>query len=93
MGTDVNGLPSPEERAGDGRYHIPGLLTTAPPTILKKVLEVCSTLAETIKQSNVLLVCPIALTLHTLKIGSRKTLKTNWLTVKNNTRGCWGGGQ
>jgi hypothetical protein len=59
MGTDVNGLPSPEERAGDGRYHIPGSLTTAPPTILKKVLEVCSTLAETIKQSNVLLVCPI----------------------------------
>jgi hypothetical protein len=59
MGTDVNGLPSPAERAGDGRYHILGSLTTAPPTILKKVLEVCNTLAEKVKQSNVLLVCPI----------------------------------
>ncbi len=59
MGTDVSGLPSPAERAGDGRYHIPGSLTTAPPTILKKVLEVCNTLAEKVKQSNVVLVCPI----------------------------------
>jgi hypothetical protein len=53
MGTDVSGLPSPAVRAGDGRYHIPGSLTTAPPTILKKVLEVCNTLVEKIKQSNV----------------------------------------
>jgi hypothetical protein len=29
MGTDVNGLPSPAERADDGRYHIPGSLTMA----------------------------------------------------------------
>jgi hypothetical protein len=97
MGTDVDGLPLPAERAGDSRYHIPGSLTTAPPTILKKVLEVCSTLAEPIKQSNVVLVCPIPLYVmgscctDPAHIENRKskTLKTNWLTVKNNTRGWW----
>jgi hypothetical protein len=59
MGTDASGLPSPAFKAGDGRYHVPGSLTTAPPTILKKVLEICSTLAEKINQSNVVLTCPI----------------------------------
>ncbi len=58
MGTDVNGLPLPVERAGDGRYHIPGSLTTAPPTILKKVLEICNILVDPIKQTIVVLVCP-----------------------------------
>jgi hypothetical protein len=59
MGTDASGLPSPAVKAGDGRYHVPGSLTTAPPTILKKVLEICNTLAEKINHSNVVLTCPI----------------------------------
>ncbi len=61
MGTDVNGLPSPAERPGDVRYHIPGSLPTAPTTILKKVLEYCNILVEPIKQTNVVLICPIPL--------------------------------
>ncbi len=36
MGTDMDGLPTPAIRSGDGKYHILGSLTTAPPTVLKK---------------------------------------------------------
>jgi hypothetical protein len=43
MGTDMDGLPTPAVRSGDGKYHILGLLTTAPPTVLKKNLgALCS---------------------------------------------------
>jgi hypothetical protein len=37
MGTDDDGLPTPASRAGDGRYHIIGSLTTSPPTALKRL--------------------------------------------------------
>jgi hypothetical protein len=59
MGTDEDGLPSPAFRSGDGTYHIPGSLTTAPPTTIKKALEHCATLAELLKKTRVLLICPI----------------------------------
>ncbi len=60
MGSDSDGLPTPAIRAGDGRYHIVGALTTAPPTALKKTLELCTPLAEAAKETRVILVCPIS---------------------------------
>jgi hypothetical protein len=59
MGSDSEGIPTPAVRAGDGRYHIVGALTTAPPTALKKTLELCNPLAEAVKETKVVLVCPI----------------------------------
>jgi hypothetical protein len=59
MGTDRDGLPAPAYRADDGRYHVVGTLTTAPPTTLKKYLENCEELAGLLKDTKVLLVCPI----------------------------------
>jgi hypothetical protein len=59
MGSDLEGLPTPAVRAGDGRYHIMGALTTAPPTALKKALEICNPLAQAVKENKVVLVCPI----------------------------------
>jgi hypothetical protein len=59
MGTDEDGLPSPAFRSGDGTYHIPGSLTTAPPTTIKKALEHCAALAGMLKKTRVLLICPI----------------------------------
>ncbi len=59
MGTDVDGLPTPAIRSGDGKYHIQGSLTTAPPTVLKKALELCVPLANAAKGAKVVLVCPI----------------------------------
>jgi hypothetical protein len=59
MGSDMEGIPTPAVRAGDGRYHIMGALTTAPPTALKKALELCNPLAQTVKENKVVLVCPI----------------------------------
>jgi hypothetical protein len=59
MGTDMDGLPTPAIKSGDGRYHILGSLTTAPPTVLKKTLELCVPLANAAKGAKVVLVCPI----------------------------------
>jgi hypothetical protein len=59
MGTDMDGLPTPAVRSGDGKYHILGSLTTAPPTVLKKTLELCVPLAAAAKGARVVLVCPI----------------------------------
>jgi hypothetical protein len=59
MGSDMDGIPTPAVRAGDGRYHIVGALTTAPPTALKKALEQCNPLAQIVKENKVFLVCPI----------------------------------
>ncbi len=59
MGSDSEGIPTPAVRAGDGRYHIVGALTTAPPTALKKTLELCNPLAEAVMETKVVLVCPI----------------------------------
>ncbi len=59
MGTDVDGLPTPAIKSGDGKYHILGSLTTAPPTVLKKTLELCVPLANAAKGARVVLVCPI----------------------------------
>jgi hypothetical protein len=42
MGTDDEGLSLPAFRAGDGSYHVAGTLTTAPPTTLKKTLDLKS---------------------------------------------------
>ncbi len=39
MGTNEESLPSPAFKAGDGSCLIPGSLTTATPTTLKKILE------------------------------------------------------
>jgi hypothetical protein len=58
MGTDKDGLPTPSIKGGDGKYHVPGVLTTAPPTTLKKNLEGCNAIAEIIKMANVILMCP-----------------------------------
>jgi hypothetical protein len=58
MGSDSDGLPTPAVRAGDGRY-IVGALTTAPPTALKKTLDLCTPLAEAVRETRVVLVCPI----------------------------------
>jgi hypothetical protein len=59
MGTDSDGLSAPAYRANDGRYHVVGTLTTAPPTTLKKYLENCEELACLLKDTKVLLACPI----------------------------------
>jgi hypothetical protein len=59
MGSDTDGLPTPAIRAGDGRYHIVGALTTAPPTALKKALEACMPLADAAKGNRVIFVHPI----------------------------------
>jgi hypothetical protein len=58
MGTDGDGLPVPAYRADDGRFHVVGTLTTAPPTTLKKYLENCEELVCLLKDTKVLLVCP-----------------------------------
>jgi hypothetical protein len=58
MGTDGDGLPAPAYRADDGRFHVVGTLTTAPPTTLKKYLENCEELVCLLKDTKVLLVCP-----------------------------------
>jgi hypothetical protein len=57
MGTDKDGLPTASIKGGDGKYHVPGVLTTAPPTTLKKNLEGCNAIAEIIKMANVILMC------------------------------------
>ncbi len=59
MGTDGDGLPTPSIREGDGSYHILGSLTTAPPTNLRKALEACSPIIESIGSASVLMVVPI----------------------------------
>ncbi len=59
MGTDKDGLPTPSIRGGDGRYHVTGTLTTAPPTTLKKNLECCNLIADNIRMANVILICPV----------------------------------
>jgi hypothetical protein len=51
MGMDVDALPSAAERAGEGRYHIPGSLTAALRKICKKTLESCNILADVIKKN------------------------------------------
>ncbi len=61
MGTDKDGLPTPSVKGGDGKYHVPGMLTTAPPTTLKKNLEGCNAIADSIKMANVILICPAPL--------------------------------
>ncbi len=64
MGTDKDGLPTPSIRGGDGKYHVPGVLTTAPPTTLKKNLEACNAIADRIKIANVILICPTPRYVH-----------------------------
>jgi hypothetical protein len=59
MGTDKDGLPTPSIKGGDGKYHVLGMLTTAPPTTLKKNFEGCNAIAENIKKANVILICPM----------------------------------
>jgi hypothetical protein len=59
MGSDSDGIPTPAVRAGDGRFHIVGALTTAPPTALKRALEQCNPLAQVLKGNRIVLVCPI----------------------------------
>jgi hypothetical protein len=58
MGTDEEGLPLPAFRAGYGSYHVAGSLTTAPPTTLKKTLDLCSQIGKKMASSRVILVCP-----------------------------------
>jgi hypothetical protein len=59
MGSETDGLPTPAVRSGDDRYHILGTLTTAPPTALKKSLEVFAPLADAARGARVVLVCHI----------------------------------
>ncbi len=58
MGTDGDGLPLPSYREGDCSYHVAGTLTTAPPTTLKKTLDICSELGKKLLETRVILVCP-----------------------------------
>jgi hypothetical protein len=58
MGTDDEGLPLPAFRASDGSHHVAGTLTTAPPTTLKKTLDLCSAFAKKLTNTKVVLVCP-----------------------------------
>jgi hypothetical protein len=58
MGTNEDGLPLPAFRADDGSYHVIGTLTTAPPTTIKKTLDMCTQLGKKIDKSRVILVCP-----------------------------------
>ncbi len=59
METDDDGLPSPAFRAGNDRYHISGLLTTAPPTSIKKHLGCCAGMIDLLAASKMMLICPI----------------------------------
>jgi hypothetical protein len=45
-GTDEDGLPSPSFSDGDGKYHIPGSLTTAPSAAVKKLLANSNEIAK-----------------------------------------------
>jgi hypothetical protein len=57
MGTDDEGLPLPAFRSGDGSYHVAGTLTTAPPTTLKKTLDLCTQIGKKLASTKVILVC------------------------------------
>jgi hypothetical protein len=46
MGTDDGVLPTEAFRAEDGRYHVIGSLTTAPPSVIKKNLALCTPMGE-----------------------------------------------
>ncbi len=56
MGTDNDGLPAEARRAEDGRYHVIGSLTIAPPSLTKKVLAGCSKIADALKETGTVLV-------------------------------------
>jgi hypothetical protein len=58
MGTDDEGLPLPAFRSGDGSYHVAGMLTTAPPTTLKRTLDLCTQIGKKLANTKVILVCP-----------------------------------
>ncbi len=59
MGTDEGGLPTEASRAEDGRYHIIGSLTTAPPSVIKKNLALCTPLGEAISNAGTVLIAPV----------------------------------
>jgi hypothetical protein len=59
MGTDEGGLPTEASRAEDGRFHIIGSLTTAPPSVIKKNLAMCTPLSESIGNAGTVLISPI----------------------------------
>ncbi len=59
MGTDSDGLLTEALRSEDGSYHIVGSLTVAPPSLTKKVLVGCYSLAHALKGTGTVLVSPV----------------------------------
>jgi hypothetical protein len=59
MRTNDNGLPTEALRAEDGRYHIIGSLNVAPPSVIKKILSLCSPIASALQKTCIILISPI----------------------------------
>jgi hypothetical protein len=59
MGTSEEGNPIPATRGQDGKFHVEGSLTTAPPTALKKNLATCVQLLTEVSEANLILMGPI----------------------------------
>jgi hypothetical protein len=59
MGTDDGGLPTEASRAEDGRYHVTGSLTTAPPSVIKKNLAMCTPMGDAIGNAGTVLISPV----------------------------------
>jgi hypothetical protein len=64
MGTDGDGLPSEATRAEDGKYHVIGSLTVAPPSFTKKVLAACLPLCVELRKSGCVLILPVPRYVH-----------------------------
>jgi hypothetical protein len=59
MGADDGGLPTEAIWAEDGRYHVIGSLTTAPPSVIKKNLALCTPMGEVLGNAGTVLVSPV----------------------------------
>jgi hypothetical protein len=59
LGTDDGGLPTEAIRAEDGRYHVIGSLATAPPSVIKKNLALCTPMEEVLGNAGIVLISPV----------------------------------
>ncbi len=59
LGTDDNGLPTEAMQAEDGRYHVVRSLATAPPSVVKKNLALCTPLSEFLGNAGTVLISPV----------------------------------
>ncbi len=65
MGTDDTGLLTEASRGKDGRDHIIGSLSMAPPSVTKKILTACLPLVTALRKSSTVLISPVPKYVHT----------------------------